>query len=66
MTKAVPHFIPSQRRYAKEERVPYLHLPDQPPIIDNDCDPIDDDLHQQLNLEHPQEQNAEEHGDTES
>jgi hypothetical protein len=32
-----------------------LHLSDQPPVIDNDGDSIDDDLHEQLNFEHPEE-----------
>lgn len=46
----------------KEEA--YLHLPNQPPIIHNNRYPIDDNLHQQLNLEDPKEQNREEHRDT--
>ncbi len=37
-----------------------LDLPNQPPIVDHDCNPIDDDLHEQLDFKHPQKQDAEE------
>jgi hypothetical protein len=46
LSKLYPTSFQVSARTRMKRRVLYLHLPDQPPVIDNDRDPIDDDLHQ--------------------
>lgn len=61
---AVPHLLRVSifmRRWAG--RSAYFDLPDQPMIIDHNSYSIDDDLHQELDLEHPEEQDAKQHRD---
>ena len=66
ITNAVPHYIHvslAQRSW-EEEWTTNLQLSNQPPIINNNINPVDDNLHQELHLKHPKEQDAEEHRHT--